>query len=509
MPDYDAIIIGAGLGGLTAGAKLAREGRKVLLLEQHFIPGGCATTFKRGDFIMEVGLHEMDGLDAADPKTRIFEELDIFRHVQTVPIKDFYRVIQPGLDIVVPHDAERAMDVLGAAYPRERKGIERFFRTIHAIRAEVARLPEQRWKTLLLLPVFPFLFPNLVRHTFTTLGAFLDAIIADEQLKLVLTANMLYYHDDPHSLSLLYFSAGQASYFSGGGHYIQGGSQKLSDYLAATIREHGGEVLLRHRALRILIRGGAAAGVEFTKTRDRGEPPRQAFAPAIIANAAVPSVAGMLSGPARKALERKIAALKPSCSLLTMYLGFNRDLKEVGSTDYCTFLLDRGTRGISDLPANYRDDFARRGIVFVDYGRIDSGLAPKGKSVGVICAADYLEDWDSLSPGDYKRKKEEVAQTLIRRLDQFLPGSAACIEHYEVGTAKTVRRFTLNPEGAVYGYAQVPRQAGIFRLPAASPVPNLYFASAWANPGGGFTGAMLSGWFCAREVLRRHRSPQR
>jgi all-trans-retinol 13,14-reductase len=63
MQNYDVIIIGGGLGGLTAGAKLAKEGNKVLLLEQHYIPGGCATVFKRKDFIMEVGLHEMDGLD--------------------------------------------------------------------------------------------------------------------------------------------------------------------------------------------------------------------------------------------------------------------------------------------------------------------------------------------------------------------------------------------------------------------------------------------------------------
>ncbi len=66
---YDAIIIGAGLGGLIAGAKLSKGGKKVLLIEQHSVPGGCATSFKRGDFTMEVGLHEMDGLHKKDLKT--------------------------------------------------------------------------------------------------------------------------------------------------------------------------------------------------------------------------------------------------------------------------------------------------------------------------------------------------------------------------------------------------------------------------------------------------------
>ena len=67
---YDIIIIGAGLGGLTAGAKLAKEGKKILLIEQHDRPGGCATTFKRKDLVFEVGLHEMDGLDKRAMKTR-------------------------------------------------------------------------------------------------------------------------------------------------------------------------------------------------------------------------------------------------------------------------------------------------------------------------------------------------------------------------------------------------------------------------------------------------------
>ena len=81
---YDVIIIGAGLGGLTAGAKLAREGKKVLIVEQHSKPGGCATTFKRGDFTMEVGLHEMDGPSPRDMKTRIFNELEVSGNVEFI-----------------------------------------------------------------------------------------------------------------------------------------------------------------------------------------------------------------------------------------------------------------------------------------------------------------------------------------------------------------------------------------------------------------------------------------
>jgi len=90
--DHDVIVIGAGLGGLTAGAKLAKEGKKVLLIEQHSIPGGCATTFQRKDLKIEVGLHELDGLDPGDPKLRAFEDLGVLEHVEFVRLPEFYRL---------------------------------------------------------------------------------------------------------------------------------------------------------------------------------------------------------------------------------------------------------------------------------------------------------------------------------------------------------------------------------------------------------------------------------
>jgi len=94
---YDVIVIGAGLGGLTAGAKLAREGMKVLVIEQHSQPGGCATSFRRGDFTLEVGLHEMDGPGSRDTKNRIFSELDVTGNVEFIHVPEFYRFIRVTL----------------------------------------------------------------------------------------------------------------------------------------------------------------------------------------------------------------------------------------------------------------------------------------------------------------------------------------------------------------------------------------------------------------------------
>lgn len=236
---YDAIIIEAGLGGLTAGAKLAKEGKKVLLIEQHYIVGGCATVFKRKDFTFEVGLHELDGLHEQDLKTKIFRELGVFDNVEFIKLPEFYRFKNDRIDIVIPHGTEEAIKVLTKHFPEEEKGIKKYFRTINSLREEVYSFPSNRMKQLLMLPLSPFLFPSLLTAQYSSIGGFLDKIIKNSELKLLLLANLLYYHDDPYKLSLLYFAGAQSGYYQSS-YYIKGGSQKLKEVkrLVSNLEKH-------------------------------------------------------------------------------------------------------------------------------------------------------------------------------------------------------------------------------------------------------------------------------
>ncbi len=499
MKTFDAVIVGGGLGGLTAGARLAKEGKKICLIEQHTIPGGCATTFRRKDFIVEVGLHEMDGLDKDDLKVKIFEELDVFNHVKFIRIPEFYRFRHGKTDIVMPDNREEAMRMLIKKFPHEQKGIQQFFRKIFAIRNEINSLPSKRWQMLVLFPVFPLLFPNLVFSARKNLGDFLDTIIKDEELKLVLQANLSYYHDDPYSMSLIYFGVAQASYFAGGGHFIQGGSSQLSNYLAKVITDNGGELLLGNKVKKIIMQDDKAVGVEYKKTFAKDKLVHQVFASTVVANAAVPNVVELLPDSCQDLLLQKVDKLKISASILSVYIGFKREIKDLGHKYYSTFIFDDSIQQLADIYSkNNIDKF-----IFLDYSQIDSGLAPKGKSFGVIATTDYITNWEKLNKREYKTKKEEVAKNLVRKLEQLLPNISDEIEYMEVATPKTIQRYTLNPQGTAYGYAQIPKQSGRYRLPNKSPIQNLYFASAWVNPGGGFTGAILSGWFCANEILRK------
>ncbi|MHA1447375.1 MAG: phytoene desaturase family protein, partial [Candidatus Heimdallarchaeaceae archaeon] len=155
----------------------------------------------------------------------------------------------------------------------------------------------------------------------------------------------------------------------------------------------------------------------------------------------------------------------------------------------------------TDLANCFKGDLSSKGFVFVDYSQIDSQLAPEGKGVGSICTIDYTSVWENLTKEEYNKKKEEVAQTFFNRLERVIPGIKQEIDYYEVATAKTIERYTLNPQGSVYGYAQTPEQAVPNRIKQKSPIENLYFASAWTFPGGGFGGAIISGYLCAIGIL--------
>ncbi len=474
---YDIIIIGAGLGGLISGAKLAKEGKSVLLIEQHSKPGGCATTFERKGFTFEVGLHEMDGPSARDMKNRIFTELDVFGNVEFLKVPEFYHFVNDRVDITVPHDPSTAATLLKMKFPGETAGIDAYFnQLLNTKRKNAGEEPPDQ-----------------------SVGNYLDSIITNEDLKLVLLGNLGYFHDDPYSISLAYYSVAQGSYYNGAASFIKGGSQKLSDYLASYIEKHNGKVLLNHLVTGFLADNGKLTGVTFRNTKGQMQ---EVNGNEIISNSSMASLADILPQNLSDNLKSVIKNYKPGASLLSIYLAFRNNLKTIGHRHYSTFFFNNSIKSLADIYKNNKGDFKNRSFTFVDYGQLDSGLAPEGKSVGAVCCIDYCTDWETLSRADYLAKKKEVTEIFIRRLENYIPGISNEIEYYEAGTPLTVKRYTLNPDGAVYGFARSP---GLPPIDTSSLPENLHFASAWGKTGGGFSGAIYSGYLCAMNILRKRK----
>ena len=477
---YDFIILGGGLGGLTAGAKLAKEGKKVLLLEQHDRPGGCATTFKRKEFTMEVGLHEMEGLYPRDPKMKMFEDLGIFNRVEFLALPEFYRFINGRRDLVIPHSMEEAKQVLKNAFPGEKEGIDAYYwHLANAKRVMVMHRKEPE----------------------KSVGQFMDEIIGDDDLKLVLLGNLGYFSDDPYSMSWFYYLSAQGSNYGGRSNFIQGGSQQLSNALMEIIQEHGGVVKLNSLVTGIDYEGKKPVGVTYEDVKGKERGVYSDLAADIIVNAAVPNLAeNLLSESDGKHLKQSLQNNRVGVSLTTVYYGFSRPLKEVGSRHYSTFVFDESIRTQSHILPNNHSDYSTKHFTFVDYSQVDSRLAPDGKSVGAVCTIDYPSDWEGLSREEYNRMKADVADTFTDRCEQFIPGFRDAVEYVEVATPLSVKRFTLNPGGAIYGFAQEPGKS----IEYLSALPqNIHLASAWGRLGGGFSGALFNGYNTANDLLRR------
>lgn len=504
--DYDAIIIGTGIGGLIAGAKLAKEKKRILLLEQESTPGGYASCLKLSDdYMIDFGLHAMDGLYEKDPKIEVFEDLDLFFNVEFDKVlTGFYKFYNERKEFTIPDSEEEAIEKLTEWFPDEGKSIPKFFKTINKITQDTHNIPRSKFMQGLIGPFVPMIFPSIPKWGGKTAGDLFDSHFKNEDLKLALAGTMQYYGDDPYNLSAIIYAIALSSRFRGGTHFIKGGSIKFSYSLVKFIKQHGGTFLFDRVVTKIIVERGKAVGVEYITKGGTEKKVHKIHGRIIIANAPVPQIANeLLQGKRYKKFKEQINKLEVGHSLLNIYLGFSKPPSEAGSSSYTTVVNDPSVISLDQLADNNKSDYEKRNFIFVDFSQIDSRLTPLGRSIGVISTIDYIENWGGLSKAEYTAKKKEVAHIFIDRLHKLMPDMIGSIDYYYVSTPRTKAEYTLNPNGTFLGFAYTPKQSGMMRLKNKSPVKNLYFASAWTFPGGGYSSTIWSGWQCAKEVLKK------
>ncbi|MGE5893001.1 MAG: phytoene desaturase family protein [bacterium] len=525
---YDAIVVGSGLGGLTAGALCAREGMRVLVLERHGKFGGCATTFKRNGMTFEVGLHGLDGLDRADAKRSLFEGLGIFDAIEFTPIQTLYGVRHRILheEFVMPVGFDAAVAAACARFPHRQKAIQKYFRFLRNVRDAVyfygSNSKSSSWwlRNVFRIPKYLWL---LFGNEQKTLSSFLHDLFGDDEaVKIALWANVGYFSENPATVSTIYSAVGQASYIIGGAYYIKSGSQTLSDYLISLIRKAGGDAYTHRVVTRILMENGRAVGVEHGEARpieERGwksegqGAAEQAFAPIVFGNASPHALKTMLPEEYQELFFTPYKGRPTSISLWNVYLILDRKPSAFGVTQYSTFLYPSWLRRLNEfsrssvlMESNPGSDMP--GFVFVDYSMIDSGLSIPDRHYAVLCGVDQIENWSRLDEQTYKDRKARWMDALIATIDRAFPGISRSIVYKEMSTAWTIQRHIHTPGGAVYGFTQEPEHSGRYRPGAKTAIQGLWLASVFAKPGGGFTGAMLAGenaFLDATKDLRRKR----
>ncbi|WP_395002098.1 phytoene desaturase family protein [uncultured Helicobacter sp.] len=525
--NYDIIIIGSGLGGLSCGATLAKNGKKVLVLEQHELIGGCATCFKRKGMLIDAGLHEMDfGSEKTDMKHTVFKKLGLFEKITLVNLPsawsvkvldsslnsksggaDFDEVNSKTQDFLIPHKSTK--EALISYFPHEKKGLEKYFKKLHFQARLNYKFPfDMGFLEFFFAPLHTLFFLTLSAIRQRKVGDMLDKLIKDSKLKKILNINMPYYHYDAWKFNWNFHAIAQANYYHQG-VYIKGGSQSLSNALTEIIKENGGEVRARSDVKKILLADKKAVGVAFvdnTNSDSKAKGVQELFAEKIVANCDPRIVYEELLDTDVSKDYKTTQNFTAKTSLLSVYMVFDTNLsKKFKDMDYSTFCIDKEyfdkpfDRDSEDMLAV---DLEKRGFVFVNYSKIDSGLsAREDRYFGVITALSSSEEWENLSKEEYKAKKERAKKAFEARLEAFFPGIMKHCIHSEFATPKTIERYTRAKKGVPYGWDQ--DLEGFFarsRFKSKS-VKNLYFASAFGFPGGGFTGALLSGYRTARKML--------
>jgi phytoene dehydrogenase-like protein len=510
MARYDVVVVGAGLGGLTAGAILAREGRKVLVIERSNSVGGAASSYKSGDLFVEGSLHETsDPHHPHDPKHAVLTRAGVIDAVKWIPSGAFYQARGGPLDqpFLMPDNFEAARDALTERFPEARAGIDQLLGEMQQIVAAMGKFSQagdalgatqDSLNTLMkLLPVaadWPL-----------SLSQKLDRVFGDnEAVKCALAANLSYFHDDPTTLWWIYFAFAQGAYLQGGGRYVQGGSQRLSSALARAIRVAGGEVLVR-RVVSAIQPGDDVNSI--THTAKDGSDPKVVEGVRIVGNAGPAALEALMPADAARKLAGGFARQAPSTSLFALTLGLARPPREFGVGVYSTQLLPPWMTRLADYAQGATLMVEEPGermppMSIVDYAAIDSGV-PAPPYVLSILGPDRLSNWDSSDMDAYREKRGRWQQAIVRYLDQSYPGLQDAVVASSFNSALSVRQYLNAPDGAVYGFAPTPPnsiQQSPFRSPR-TPIAGLYLASAYAGFGG-YTGVVQSGGICADMILR-------
>ncbi|HET7874510.1 MAG TPA: NAD(P)/FAD-dependent oxidoreductase [Methylomirabilota bacterium] len=476
---HDVIVVGAGIGGLAAGALLARRGLRVLVLEQHYLPGGFCTSWPRivraGErrlrYVFDAGVHDVSGLGPRGPVRHLLRELELEDRLDWRRVTHEY--LLPGLLLKVPHDARAFVAALAQRFPPERAAIEAFFAEMEAVYRELysdihltGGVPCPPTTAAALL-AYPAAHPHAFRWMNVPFGRMLEAYFRDPRIREFLSVLTGYLSDDPKSLTVGAMAPIFGYYFDGG-FYPVGGSQALADALVSAIQERGGQVRLRTAAARILVESGRAAGVALAS----GEVLR---ARAIVSNADLRRTFFDLVGRERlpRDFARRMEETRPSASAFAVFLG----------VDY-----------VPDVEPLTIHSAEGEGLAIAIPSKVDPSLAPPGHAsvtLLTLIPATEAAAWDRKAPG-YAARKRAHGDRLITRAEHALPGLSAHIVYRQDGTPASFARYAWTTGGAIYGPA-----VGQWRPPAKSPIEGLVLAGAGVFPGAGVEAVVISGTLAA------------
>jgi all-trans-retinol 13,14-reductase len=510
--DWDAIVVGSGLGGLTAAAYLTTSGLRTLVLEKHYVAGGNAHVFRRKQmFEFDVGVHYLgdcgpDGLIPTVLRGVGLEEKIEFLEMDP---DGFDTLMFPGITFRVPKGWDRYRQRLVEAFPDDETGLHRCLDVLQDIVAEFARMK---------LPVEPEDVPRLVQEApnfmrwgMRPLGELFDDCGLGQKARAILTAESGTYALPPSRAPVMLHAALMEHYLKGA-YYPKGGGQVLPAHLVDVVRSHGGEVRTRAGVERILVEEGRAVGVRLVT----GEEFR---APLVVSNADLKRTLLEMVGEEHLSPQTvaRVRQYRMALPLFCVYLGLDTDLRErMPNTNYLY-------SNSFDVEGPYQDCYQGRvpsepGLFITAASVKDphaETIAPKGYSsleIMTLVPADYRLWGVEKGPAAgekyhrnpaYQSLKQRLTDAMVEGAERVIPGIKEHIVWKEAATPISQEHFTFSTGGTSYGIELSLDQFGPNRPSPRTEIEGLYLAGASTVFAHGIAGVMRGGVGCASAILGR------
>ena len=504
MSKRRVIVIGTGAGGLTASAMLARSGFEVIALERSHQVGGLLSPFERQGFVFNPGVHYLGQSGPGQAVDRLLDSLGLSGAALLAEMDadgyDLYRF--PDFEVRACRGAEAYHDRLAAQFSGDVEGVDNVFEALAELRGLLRTLKHLQsphrlavsdlWNALQSMP--------LLRYVKSTFGEFLDHAVRDPRLKAVFAAPCGDYGLPPSRASA-FIGLATIDHYLEGARFPRGGSGALRDALQRVATEAGAAFRTDAEVNRIEVVDGRARRVSLAA----GE---TLEADAIVAAIDPRHVFGRLIEPASvpKKLRDRVRRLESSMSALSLDLGVNRDLREIGLGAYNLWSYPS-----IDIDALYEPCFHGRmphemGLFISPNSLKDptGSMAPAGKTsleVVTVAPIGLFGAWADVPPGErgsaYQDLKRRVQDDMLAQLDRRLPGVVGHLEVIELSTPLSLETWVGAIDGGLYGPAQTPDQSMLFRFATSTHVPNLFLAGAGVY-GGGILACMQSGRVAAR-----------
>jgi len=483
MESFDYVILGAGLGGLSAAACLTRQGYRVAVLEQHYLPGGCCHTFDYGDYSFCADVHYIYQCGEGQSVKQFLNYIDRDVPFNSLDPDCIDRVITPEVDFRIPLNWEKFRDRLLKTFPEETEGINLYCDEIKQLHQELRKLNNEilwfnlDWSNWLSLPKYWHLF---TRRNWTLQDLY-DRAGLSPKIQALLAGQSGDYGLPPSEIALITHTSLVWDY-SEGAYYPQHHFKHLVDTIVSAITEDGGVVKYSTPVQHIEVENHQVVSV----TAD--EEIYQADIAYISDLDPKLTVRYMHNSLALSRQEyRRLTNYEYSASAFNIYLGLDSrfEPQSYGIGNWNIWYYPNG-----DLNQAYQQQFEgnlEHPWIFLSCPTLKScepGMAPEGHHVLEIATACLYKPFKQLHENDtkaYKAKKREVYQQVMTGVRDLIPDIDKYIRMKIYGTPTTSEYYLGQPEGNMYGAKLIPQQIGLNRLGYKTELPNLFLVGASAG----------------------------